>query len=74
MDYDHNIPLAKKVCGGTEDDDKYLEEMLKKTAVSAKKNNLDLHVTKCCITLLAVALVRLHKGIKGNLSSVAYLT
>ncbi|VVB96652.1 Uncharacterised protein [uncultured archaeon] len=38
MDYDYNIPLAKKVCGGTEDDDKYLEEMLRKTAVSAKKN------------------------------------
>lgn len=38
MDYDHNIPLAKKVCGGTEDDDKYLEEMLRKTAVSAKNN------------------------------------
>jgi hypothetical protein len=38
MYYDHNIPLAKKVCGGTEDDDKYLEEMLRKTAVSAKKN------------------------------------
>jgi len=24
-DYDNNIPLAKKVCGGTDDDDKYLE-------------------------------------------------
>ena len=37
-DYDHNIPLAKKVCGGTEDDNQYLESMLKKTAVSAKEN------------------------------------
>jgi len=37
-DYDHNIPLAKKVCGGTENDDKYLEEMLRKTAASAKMN------------------------------------
>lgn len=37
-DYDHNIPLAKKVCGGTENDDKYLEEMLRKTAASAEKN------------------------------------
>ncbi|MCZ7357444.1 MAG: hypothetical protein O8C66_08080 [Candidatus Methanoperedens sp.] len=34
--------------------------------------NLDLHVTKCCIILLAVALRRLQKGIKENLSSVAY--
>ncbi len=38
MDYEHNIPLAKKVCGGTEDDDKYLEEMLRNTAVSARMN------------------------------------
>ncbi len=38
MDYDHNIPLAKKICGGTEDDNKYLEEMLRKAAVSAKTN------------------------------------
>ena len=37
-DYEHNIPLAKQVCGGTEDDNQYLEGMLKKTAVSAKEN------------------------------------
>lgn len=37
-DYDHNIPLAKKVCGGTEDDNQYLEFMLEKTAMSAEKN------------------------------------
>ncbi len=37
-DYDHNIPLAKKVCGGTDDDNQYLEGMLTRTAVSAKKN------------------------------------
>jgi Transposase DDE domain len=37
-DYDHNLPLAKKVCGGTEDDDKYFEEMLQQTSISAKKN------------------------------------
>lgn len=37
-DYDHNIPLAKQVCGGTEDDNQYLEGMLKRTAVSAKEN------------------------------------
>lgn len=37
-DYDHNIPLAKMVCGGTENDDQYLEEMLRKTAVAAKNN------------------------------------
>ncbi len=37
-DYDHNIPLAKHVCGGTEDDNQHLEGMLKKTAVSAKEN------------------------------------
>ncbi len=36
-DYDHNIPLAKKVCGGTENDDKYLEGMLRKTAESLKR-------------------------------------
>lgn len=35
MDYEHNIPLAKKVCGGTESDDPYLEDMLRMTAVSA---------------------------------------
>ncbi len=38
MDYDYNIPLAKKVCGGTENDDAYLENMLRMAAVSAKKN------------------------------------
>ena len=38
MDYEHNIPLAKKVCGGTESDDKYLEDMLRKTAISARMN------------------------------------
>jgi hypothetical protein len=37
-DYCHNIPLAKKVCGGTEDYDQHLEGMLRKTAVSAKGN------------------------------------
>jgi hypothetical protein len=36
--------------------------------------NIDLHVTQCCIALLAVALIRLQHGIKENLSSVAYLT
>jgi hypothetical protein len=40
-DYDNNIPLAKKVCGGTDDDDKYLEGMLQQTAISAKKNMKD---------------------------------
>ncbi len=37
-DYDHNIPLAKKVCGGTDDDNQYFEGMLRRTSVSAKKN------------------------------------
>ena len=37
-DYDHNIPLAKQVCSGTDGDDQYLECMLQKTAVSAKDN------------------------------------
>jgi hypothetical protein len=36
--------------------------------------NIDLHVTQCCIALLAVALTRLQHGINENLSSVAYLT
>ena len=37
-DYDHNLPLAKQVCGGTDDDNQYLECMLRKTVVSAKEN------------------------------------
>ncbi len=36
--------------------------------------NIDLHVTMCCIVLLAVALTRLQHGFKDNLSSVPYLT
>jgi hypothetical protein len=40
-DYNYTIPLAKKVCGGTDDDNQYLEGMLRKTAVSAKKNMLE---------------------------------
>lgn len=36
--------------------------------------NIYLHVTQCCIVLLAVALTRLQHGIKENLPSVAYLT
>lgn len=40
-DYEHNIPLAKKVCGGTDDDDKYLEGLLRQTSISAKKNMKD---------------------------------
>ena len=40
-DYENNIPLAKKVCGGTDDDDRYLEEMLQQTYISAKKNMED---------------------------------
>ena len=38
MDYKHNIPLAKKICGGTECDDSYLEDMLRMTALSARMN------------------------------------
>ncbi|HYN44994.1 MAG TPA: hypothetical protein VER35_03260 [Candidatus Limnocylindrales bacterium] len=36
--------------------------------------NIDLHVTECCIVMLAVAFARLQHGIKENLSSVVYLT
>ncbi len=36
--------------------------------------NIDLHVTECCIVMLAVAFTRVQQGIKENLSSVAYLT
>jgi hypothetical protein len=36
--------------------------------------NIDLHVTECCIVMLAIALVRLQHRKKDNLSSVAYLT
>jgi hypothetical protein len=54
----------------------YLKDHLEvETHVNGKGlKNIDLHVTKCCITLLAVALTRMQKGIKENLSSVAYLT
>jgi hypothetical protein len=38
VDYEHNIPLAKKVCGGTANDDAYLEKMLKMAAISARMN------------------------------------
>ncbi len=36
--------------------------------------NIGLHVTQCCIVLLAVDLTRLQHGIVENLSSVACLT
>jgi hypothetical protein len=36
--------------------------------------NIDLQVTECCITILAVAFARLQHGIKKNISSAAYLT
>ena len=36
--------------------------------------NIDLHVTQCCIALLAVAMTRSQNGIIENLASVAYLT
>ncbi len=36
--------------------------------------NIDLHGTRCCIAILAVALIRLQHGIKENIHSVAYLT
>jgi len=54
----------------------YLKDNLGlETHVNGKgMNNIDLHVTECCITLLSVALTRLQHGIKENLSSVAYLT
>jgi hypothetical protein len=35
--------------------------------------NIDLHVTECCIAILAAALTRLQHGIIENISSVAYL-
>jgi len=35
--------------------------------------NIDLHVTECCIVMLAVAFTRLQHGIIENLSSVAYM-
>ncbi len=41
MDYDHSLPLAKIVCGGTDDDDRYLENMLELTAKSAGMNMLE---------------------------------
>jgi hypothetical protein len=36
--------------------------------------NIDLHITQCCVALLAVVLTRLQHGIKENLASIAYLT
>jgi len=54
----------------------YLKNYLgAETHVNGKgMKNIDLHVTMCCLVLLAVALTRLQHGIKENLSSVAYLT
>ena len=54
----------------------YMKENLGlETHINGKRmKNIDLHVTECCIVLLAVALTRLQHGIKENLSSVAYLT
>ncbi len=36
--------------------------------------NIDLHVTQCCLALLAAALTRLQHGIKDNISSTVYLS
>ncbi|MCJ7616012.1 MAG: hypothetical protein MUO43_05695 [Desulfobacterales bacterium] len=36
--------------------------------------NINIHITQCCIALLAVVLTRLQHGIKENLTSIAYLT
>jgi len=54
----------------------YMKEYLGlETHINGKRmKNIDLHVTECCIVLLAVALTRLQNGITKNLSSVAYLT
>ena len=54
----------------------YLKDNLGlETCINGKgMKNIDLHLTQCCIVLLAVALTRLQHGIKENLTSVAYLT
>ncbi|MBE0524391.1 MAG: hypothetical protein IBX40_08700 [Methanosarcinales archaeon] len=35
--------------------------------------NIDIHITQCCVALLAVVLTRLQHEIKENLTSIAYL-
>ncbi len=54
----------------------YLKEHLEVEVHSNGKGikNIDLHVTECCIVMLAVAFARLQHSIKENLCSVAYLT
>ena len=38
MDYDYPLPLAKKVCVGTDDDDKHLESMFQMVTNAAGMN------------------------------------
>ncbi|CAG0993130.1 hypothetical protein METP3_02776 [Methanosarcinales archaeon] len=74
-DYDHNIPLAKQVCRGTEDDNQYLEGMLKKTAVSAKENMDETWFDGGYNSNQNIALAHVEFGLTcHNLSSVVYLT
>jgi len=61
---------------GNEGINSYLKDNLGlETHINGKRmKNIDIHVTQCCIALLAVALTRLQNGIKENIASVAYLT
>lgn len=61
---------------GNEGINSYLKDHLGlETHINGKgMKNIDIHVTQCCIALLAVALTRLQNGIKENIASVAYLT
>ena len=61
---------------GSEGINSYIKEHLGlETHISGKgMRNIDIHITECCIALLAVVLIRLQHGIKENLTSIAYLT
>ena len=61
---------------GSEGINSYMKEHLGlETHINGKgTKNIDLHVTHCCIALLAVAMTRLQNGIIENIASVAYLT
>lgn len=61
---------------GSEGINSYMKEHLGlETHINGKgMKNIDLHVTQCCIALLAVTMTRLQNGIIENLASVAYLT
>jgi hypothetical protein len=61
---------------GSEGINSYMKDHLGlETHINGKgMKNIDIHITQCCVALLAVVLTRLQHGIKENLTSIAYLT